>query len=301
MDIRARSRPAVVVVGSVNVDLALRVCSLPRPGETVTGAGISRSGGGKGANQAVAAARLGARVWLIAELGDDAFGEEALLELSGEGVDISLTETGHEPTGVALILVDDGGENVIAVAPGANLELSPERVEAAIRTLPVAEAVILACHEIPDATVLAAAEAASSRGFQMLVNAAPARPLSTRLLSTSPVVICNQVELTVVASDGVGLLLLQGPPAVLVTMGSEGVDIHQVGRSSLHIPAPKVDVKDSIGAGDAFCGAFATRLAEGASLEAATSFAVRAAALSVGSPGARAGLPRRSEVRDGAA
>lgn len=283
----------------MNIDLALRVPSLPRPGETVTGSGLSRSGGGKGANQAVAAARLGARVWLIAERGDDAFGEAALAELAGEDVDISLMGTGLQATGVALLLVDDDGENVIAVAPGANLELTPERVEAAVRALPVADAVVLACHEISDEAVLAAAQAAQSRGFRMLLNAAPARPLSTKLMSTAPVVICNQVELAVVASAGVDRLLTQGPPALLVTMGAFGVDLYSVGKPSRHIPAPKVDVQDTIGAGDAFCGAFATRLAEGASLERAASFAVRAAALSVGSPGARAGLPRRFEVRDG--
>jgi ribokinase len=299
MDTQPRSEPAVVVVGSVNVDLSIHVPSLPRPGETVTGGGLSRSGGGKGGNQAAAASRLGARVWLIAEVGGDPVGDEALAELARDGVDTSLVGRGREPTGVAVILVEDSGENLIAVAPGANLKLDPDRIGAAIRGLSMPAAVVLACHEIPDECVLAAAVASSSRGYQMVLNAAPARPLSARLLSSSQVVICNQVELPVVAPGGVSRLLGQGLKAVLVTLGAGGVDLFLAGHARLNVPAPSVDVEDTTGAGDAFCGAFATLLAEGGSIEEATRFAVTVAAISVRSRGARGGMPHRSDLQHG--
>jgi ribokinase len=296
MDSQARSEQAVVVVGSVNVDLSLTVPCLPRPGETVSGGGLIRSGGGKGGNQAVAASRLGAQVWLIAEVGGDPEGDDALAELARDGVDTSLVGRSRESTGLAVILVEAGGENLIAVAPGANLELDPDRTGASIRGLSTPAAVVLACHEIPDECVLAAAEASSSRGYQMVLNAAPARPISARVLSSAQVVICNQVELPLVAPAGVGQLLGQGPRAVVVTLGAGGADLFVAGHARLNLPAPTVDVEDTTGAGDAFCGAFATLLAEGASIEEATRFAVTVAAISVRSKGARAGMPHRSDL-----
>jgi ribokinase len=296
METHALRESAVVVVGSLNADLSVRVPRLPRPGETISGGPFTRSEGGKGGNQAVAASRLGARVWLIAEVGEDPFGESALAELIHEGVDTSMVRSGREPTGVAVILVDDQGENLIAVASGANLTLGPDRAREAIEGLPVAEAVVLACLEIPDETVLAAAKAAESRGFQMLVNPAPARPLSPELLSSSRIVILNQHELAIVAPHGPKTLLEQGPEAVVVTLGAGGVDLYLRGESRSHVPAPRVEVADATGAGDTFCGAFATRLADGASIAEATKFAVTAAAISVRSQGARQGMPRQHDL-----
>lgn len=298
METHRHRQGAVVVTGSVNTDLSIRLPRLPGPGETVIGSRLSRSGGGKGGNQAVAASRLGARVWLIAEVGDDPFGEAVLAELAREGIDTSMVAKGREPTGLAVILVDDHGENLIAVASGANLELDAERVRKAIAGLPMPDAVVLTCHEIPDESVLAAAEAAESRGYQMVLNPAPARPLSPRLLSKSQIVICNQVELATVAPQGPEQLLEQGPEAILVTLGGSGVDLYLEGKARLNFPAPRVEVADTTGAGDTFCGAFVARLAERAPIEEAVKFAVMAAAISVRSQGAREGMPRRGDLQE---
>src|SRR5438477_11248317 len=169
---------AVVVVGSVNMDLVVRMDHLPAPGETVVGGSFVRVPGGKGANQAAAAARMGAaRTWLVGMVGRDEFGAEARADLERFGVDLSFLGTSAEPTGVAAILVDGRGENMIAVASGANAVLDGRAVADAVRSVPAEAAVVLACLEVGEDAVLAAARAARARGFAFVLNPAPVRPL----------------------------------------------------------------------------------------------------------------------------
>src|SRR5918911_3403391 len=176
------TQPRVVVVGSVNVDLVVRLPRLPRPGETVSDGTFTVTAGGKGGNQAVAAARLGADVVLVAALGDDDHGRTARDDLEREGVDTRLVTTAPAATGVAVVLVDETGENLIAAAPGANALLSAEAVAAALAGLPDGPAVVLACLEVPLPAVEAAAESAARRGWPFVLNPAPASPLPSDLL-----------------------------------------------------------------------------------------------------------------------
>jgi sugar/nucleoside kinase (ribokinase family) len=181
-----RDGTTVVVVGSINADLLVSVPRLPAPGETVIGGRFRRAPGGKGGNQAAAAARLGAQTWLVGCVGDDDPGREARQELCKAGVDTSLLAVGRAPTGVAAVITDTAGENAIAVASGANDELDADLVRVACAAVPAADAVVLACLEIPDEAVLAAAEVAAARGWPFVLNPAPARPLAPELLRRWP-------------------------------------------------------------------------------------------------------------------
>ena len=187
-------RPVVVVVGSVNADLVVRLPQLPSPGETVLDGTFHRGGGGKGANQASAAARLGARAVLVGRVGDDDLGREARADLEAAGVDVSFVAQGTEPTGVALILVDAGGENLIGVASGANMEVTAAQVSEAIGSVPGGRAVVLAGLEVPDEAVFAAARTARERGFPFVLNPAPAKPLSQELVALCDVLTPNRTE-----------------------------------------------------------------------------------------------------------
>src|SRR5215207_5247779 len=267
----------VIVVGSVNADLVVRAERLPAPGETVTGGRFSRHGGGKGANQAVAAARLGACVAMVGAVGDDDLGEEALALLAGEGVDVAAVARAAAPTGVALIAVDAGGENQIAVASGANAELDPEAVERAVR-----------------------AGARAARG-PVVLNPAPARAVPDELAALGPVLTPNAGEACELTGErepeaAARALAARTGAAVLVTLGAGGVLVLDGGETR-RLPAPRVDAVDTTGAGDAFNGALATALAEGGDLRSAAAFAVAAAALSTRAPGAREGMPHRDQVR----
>ncbi len=282
----------VIVVGSVNADLVVAVDALPGPGETVAGGRFARWGGGKGANQAVAAARLGASVALVAAVGDDAFGADALRELTSEGVDVSAVARVNAATGVALIVVDASGENQIAVASGANAEVSAELVRAA----DLGDAVILLGHEVPDDAVLAGAEA----GGRVILNPAPAREIHPRVLAAHPILTPNASEaaqLTGERDPEVAARALEagsGAP-VLVTLGAGGALLLDGGEVS-RLPAPPVDVVDTTGAGDTVNGALAAELAAGRELRDAARFALVAAALSTRAEGARGGMPRREDV-----
>jgi ribokinase len=290
----------VLVVGSVNVDLVVRVAHLPAPGETVTGGAFTQHQGGKGANQAVAAARLGATVSLVGAVGDDGFGRGALVDLRGEGVDVSrVALLNGVPAGLALIMVDERGENQIAVASGANAALDGATVAAALSGWrPRPGAVLLTGFELGDGAILAAAQAAAARGVRLLVNPAPARPLDPELLALSPILLPNEGEATALTGKpdpraaALALVALTHSP-VIVTIGAGGALL--VGadgpRSVEHVPAPSVAVVDTTGAGDAFAGALAAQLASGSPLAEAVQVAVRAASLSVGVAGARGGRP----------
>jgi len=299
----------VAVVGSLNTDRTLLVDHLPGPGETVLTAGPARvSFGGKGANQASAAAAFGGRVAMIGRVGDDGDGRAILADLAGRQVDArAVLITAGAPTGGAMIAVDAAGENLIIVDPGANSMLAP----ADIGTAGVGEeAVLLAQLEIPLPAVEAAV--AGSRGLVVL-NPAPAVQVGPRILDRVDVLVPNRSELGHLAGaalpgtlDGVARLArkLADRADVVVTLGSDGalvVPRHGGPRGAMHIAAPRADVVDGTGAGDCFCGALAVLLAEGADLVDAARVAVAAATISSTGNGARGRLPLRGEAEEQAA
>jgi len=303
----------VIVVGSVNTDYSVRIGRLPRPGETVTGGRLEIRPGGKGANQAHAAARLGAEVTLVAAIGTDAAGESALADLAGAGIDTSALARSGAPSGFAMILVDSAGENMIAVAPGANEQLSAALVTERLAGLLTAAAVVLASLEVPLAAVQAAAVAAAAADAVLIVNPAPGQVLPPQLLRGA-IVTPNEGEILLVAPrtsgpDGpvgpddaageaaaVAYLLSCGARAVIITRGSRGATIFRDGRDPLEVPAPVVEVVDTVGAGDAFNGALATALAARLPLDTAVVAAVQAGAAACTGAGARQALPRASDI-----
>jgi ribokinase len=291
----------VVVVGSVNADYSVRIEHLPQPGETVTGGVLEILPGGKGANQAHAAARLGAQVTLVAAVGDDAAADQAVADLSADGISTSGLLHCPGPSGTAVILVDEAGENMIAVAPGANERLTPAEAARLLDGPLAAGTVILASLEIPLATALAAAEAARAAGAALVLNPAPGQVLPPGLVH-GVILTPNEGEvlrLTPAANgehDAVAGLLEAGAAAVIVTRGSRGATMFRAGQPPADFPAPKVKVVDTVGAGDAFNGALATALAGRLPLETAVTAAVQAGAFACTGAGARAALPRASDI-----
>jgi len=288
----------VVVLGSLNVDLVITVEQLPRAGETVGGGTLGVHQGGKGGNQAVAAARLGATVTFVGLVGDDDFGRQARQALMDEGINDDALGTSTTPTGVALIVVDVNGDNQIAVAPGANAEVGsgswPAELELGRGD------VLLASFEVGDEAVIGAAQRASSSGALVLVNPAPARELPTALMATRPILIPNELEALELTGEtdpvAAGRILAgrSGSP-VVVTLGRSGAVVIADGEIT-PIAAPLVQAVDTVGAGDAFAGALAAELANGTSLLEAANFAVHAASISVTKAGARGGMPSRAEA-----
>jgi len=285
-----------VVVGSVNADLVVRLPRLPSPGETVLDGTFHRGGGGKGANQASAAARLGARAVLVGRVGDDPLGREARGDLEAAGVDVSFVAEGSEPTGVALILVDASGENLIGVASGANMEVTAAQVGEAVGSVPAGRAVVLAGLEVPDEAVFAAAKTARRRGFLFVLNPAPAKPVPPELIALCDVMTPNRTEVGGLGFASPEDLLAAGAGAVVVTLGGEGVEVHRPGSPAVPVPAFPVEVVDTTGAGDAFSGALAWALASGEPLDSAIELACAAAALSTRALGARSAQPTADEV-----
>ncbi len=314
----------MVVVGSVNVDLVIRGERLPAPGETVTGGTFERHHGGKGGNQAVAAARLGRPVAFVGAVGDDAFGSEARAALELEGIDVSsLATIPGQATGLALIMVDRRGENLISVASGANARLSPAAIGRAFDRIGVgAGDVVLVCREIAIDTVRDALRRGRAAGATTVLNPAPADGIDRTLLAEADVISPNQGELLALAaadarrsgraSDSAaaaaadvaraarGLLepSAAGPgvsDAVVVTLGADGALL--VTRDDVvDIPPFRVAAVDATGAGDAFNGALAAALVGSASIETAVRRAVVAGALATRSSGARAGMPTGDEL-----
>jgi ribokinase len=290
------------VVGSVNADLVVSVPALPGPGETVTGGTFARHGGGKGANQAVAAARLGAAVTFVGAVGADELGAAAVAELAAEGVDVgAIARLAGVATGVALITVDAAGENSIAVASGANAELDGDAVRAALDgRLDGPAGVVLLGHEVPAAAVLAGAQAARDAGWTPILNPAPARELPAALIALAPLLTPNASEAGALAGTAdpeaaaAALAGRTGAP-VLVTLGARGALLVD-GTGTRRLAAPAVEVVDTTGAGDALNGALAAELAAGRTLADAAQVAVRAASLSTRRPGARAGMPGRDAL-----
>jgi ribokinase len=288
---------AVAVVGAINVDLVVAAARLPGPGETVLGDRLLRSGGGKGANAAVAAARAGAEVRLIGAVGADPDGAAQRAELATAGVDVEdvvmLPDIG---TGAALIVVDPAGENQIAVAAGANGQLAAGHVRAALDRRP--PGVLLVSSEVSPSAVAAAVRWGAAAGVPCLLNPAPARPELVELIGLGPVLTPNRGELaalvaaiTVLPPEDVGsaasLLVARSQAAVLVTLGAAGALLLQPDGAVRPIAAPVVHPVDTTGAGDVFNGVLAARLAAGAGLVDAAGAAVAAASSSVTRPGAR--------------
>jgi ribokinase len=295
----------VFVMGSINQDFVLRVERRPRPGETVTDAELSKGSGGKGANQAAAAAILGASVAFLGRVGDDEFGEPLVRALAEKGIDTSLIERAPgASTGAAFITVTPDGENAITVAPGANRSLAPEDVEAASEAIRDAR-VLVTQMEIPVKTVLRAVEVATESGTRALVNLAPTFEVPQELLERLDPLVVNEHEAAfVLGSEVEGVegalsaapeLLSLGPRSAVITVGEAGA-VFAEGESSGHLPAPTVDVVDTTGAGDAFVGALALRLARDAPLEEAVAYAVRAGAAAVTEEGAQGALPTPAAV-----
>ena len=296
-------RPRVVVVGSANADMVVRVPQLPIPGETLLGGAFALVPGGKGANQAVAASRLGAVVTFVGCVGADGFGDMLVLNLENEGVDTRFVVRDPDaPTGVALITVDETfGENTIVVAPGANARLSPALVDMAAAAIRDAD-IVLCQLEIPLGTVLTAFQIARAAGKQTLLNPAPAQMLSDELLSAASVLTPNQTEAAQILggdydpSAAALMLKHRGVESVVITLGSAGARL-VTSASNLGIPAfPAEHVVDTTAAGDCFAGALAVALGEGQSLEDAVKFASAAASLSVETEGAQPSLPNRLAV-----
>jgi ribokinase len=277
----------VVVVGSINVDLVCRAPRLPVPGETVLGTAFETLPGGKGANQAVAAARAGTETVLVARVGGDGFGESQRSQLAANDVDVTQVGTcRHDPTGVALITVADDGENSIVVIPGANAKLRIEHLGDAVAAGVLEGAgAVLAQLEVPIAVVHAAFSAARDAGVRTILNPAPAQPLGADLLALTDIVVCNEVERDALGTsiDAVG--------EVVVTLGSDGVR-WRGGAVGPH----RVEVVDTTGAGDAFCGAFAAALADGLDLATAVERGNAAGALACTSVGAQTSSPTAAQI-----
>nr|WNW36886.1 ribokinase [Streptomyces sp. Li-HN-5-13] len=295
--------PSITVVGSVNRDLVLTVEDLPRPGETVLARGFVEGVGGKGANQAVAAARLGSQVRLVARVGAD--GEPIRRVLAAEGVDLDAVLTAPDAgTGIASVVVDRAGENTIVVNAGANAVLSVEDLPQWLARTP--GEVVLVQHEVAAEVVAAAVLRAREQGGTVVLNPAPARPVAPAVLAAVDVLVPNLGELAALlgAEPASGLAaaraLLERADlpcgAVVVTLGADGALIKQPGRPAVHLPAPVVDAVDTVGAGDSFCGALADALARGADLPAAAARAVRAASLAVTGLGAQSSMPYAAQL-----
>jgi ribokinase len=295
----------IVVLGSSNTDMIINLERLPRPGETILGGAFSMAGGGKGANQAVAAARAGGNVALIARVGKDMFGDQAVRGFEEAGVDVGLViRDPQAPSGVALIFVDRNGENSIAVASGANAALGPEDVRRAERVLEGA-AILLLQLEIPLETVRSAAEIASTSGALVILNPAPARPLDDDILRHISVLTPNEVEAEMLTGEAVGseseaanaarILRNRGAKTVIMTLGARGAYVSGPEFEGL-VPGFKVKPVDTTAAGDVFNGALAVALSGKAGLQEAVRFANAAAALSVTVAGAQTSAPFRTAI-----
>jgi ribokinase len=290
----------VVVLGSINTDFVVSADRLPAPGETVLGGSLAIHHGGKGANQAVAAARAGAEVLFIGCVGDDRYGDDALEAMRGEGIDVSRVRRTDGPTGAALITVGPRGENQIVVAPGANATLTTDDAEAVAELL-ADGAVLLTCLEVPLATVVAAVRTATGAGRQAIVNPAPAHALPAELLALAPILTPNEHELVVaIGNDDSAAALAEltartnGP--VVVTQGPAGALLARGEHRERFEGRPAPVLVDTTGAGDTFNGVLAAWLADGATLAEAITAANVAAALSVGAAGARGGMPARAAI-----
>lgn len=299
-------RPRIVVVGSINLDLVVACARLPLPGETVAGRSLREIPGGKGANQAVAAARLGAQVAMIGRVGDDAYGKRLRAELVAAGVDAAhVRETPHCRSGLAAINVSDAGENTIVVIGGANAKLSPTDVAASESAFRDAQ-VLLVQLEVPLDTIVAAVKLAQRQGVQVIVDPAPAADsLPAELLAADAICpneteaarLCgNAVETAEDARAAAAWFCRHGAKIAIVKRGAQGCVVATGDGQQREFAAYKVEVVDTTAAGDAFAGGLGTALAEGQPLDRAIGFASATAAISVTREGAQPAMPTREEV-----
>jgi ribokinase len=295
----------IVVVGSSNTDMIIKLARIPRPGETILGGEFSTAAGGKGANQAVAAARAGGKVMFVARVGQDMFGEQAVQGFVGDGINVDyVVRDAASPSGVALIFVAADGENSIAVASGANGKLSPADVAKARAAITSADVLVMQL-ETPLATVAAAAELAAENGVPVILNPAPAQPLPDSLLKRVAILTPNETEAELLtgikveneagARKAAEALRSKGVKTVLVTLGSRGAYVSGDGIDGM-VPGFKVAPVDTTAAGDVFNGALAVALAEGEPLDRAVRFANAAGALSVTRLGDQPSAPRRADI-----
>lgn len=307
--LKTAGKDRIVVVGSANMDMVISAAHFPNPGETLTGYGFMTNHGGKGANQAVAAARLGAQVSFVGKVGDDDFGRATIEMMRKEGIDISaLTITKDVPTGVALITTVPSGENTIIIEPGANAKLTPEDIDNAKDIFSQA-AIVLMQLETPVLTLIKAAAIAKEQGAIVVLNPAPAptSPLPAELLQNVDLLIPNETEASTMSGVVVeteadiptALERLQtfGIQYVIVTLGSRGACICTDGKQLL-VPAQRVDAVDTTAAGDTFCGALCTALLQAKELPEAMRYGCKAAAISVTRRGAQMSMPYKNEIGD---
>lgn len=294
----------IVVIGSSNTDMVVRSEHLPRPGESVLGGDFMMAGGGKGANQAIAVARMGHNVVFSAAVGRDMFGDAAVAGYQRFGVDTSYIVRKDTPSGIALIMVDGAGQNSISVALGANNCLTAEDVMPALESVSAGDIVLLQL-EIPMSTVDACVAVAAAKGAKVVLNPAPAAVVSEQTLSKLYLITPNQTEAQTLtgievvdeasATAAAKTLTAKGVERVVITMGSQGSLLYEDGVSEI-IPAHKVSAVDTTAAGDVYNGALCAAIAEGMSLGDALRFATKAAAISVTRAGAQPSVPSREEV-----
>lgn len=297
----------ILIIGSSNTDMVIQTEHLPAPGETILGGTFFMTAGGKGANQAVAAARLNGAVTFICKVGNDMFGNQAKALFAQEGIDTThLLTDAILPSGIALIMVDKQAENVIAVASGANAALTPTDLRHIDALLDTA-AIILMQLEIPLTTVQYVASKALSKGIPMILNPAPACPLQDELLQCISIITPNETEAEILtgvkvtdipsAQQAANILYRKGIPTVIITMGSNGALVLHNGIFT-HVPTIVVQAVDTTAAGDVFNGALAVALSQGKAVTDAAAFACKAASISVTRLGAQASAPYRHEIAD---
>ena len=290
----------ILVIGSCNTDMVIKGPHIPVPGETILGGEFKMGPGGKGANQAVAAARLGGDVTFICKVGRDMFGKEAIEGYKKDGINTDYTLYSEKPSGVALILVDDEGENVISVAPGANGDITLEDIESLRPVIEAADYVVFQL-EVPVEAVAKAAEIAHNAGAYVILNPAPACKLPEDIFKNISLITPNQTEialLTGINGDNeaaIRKLVDMGVKDIILTLGSKGSAVWN-GNGIDIVPAKKVKAVDATAAGDTFAGGLVVALSEGKTLREAAEFATKASAITVQKLGAQDSIPHRSEI-----
>ena len=295
----------IVVVGSCNTDMVIKADRLPVPGETILGGTFFMNPGGKGANQAVAAARMGGNVTLISKTGNDVFGKQSVSLYNSENIKTDfIFSDAKRPSGVALITVDSHGENCIVVASGANASLCPADIDKAGAEIESSDLILMQL-EIPIDTVEYVAEIANKKGIKVILNPAPARALSNNLLKHLFIIIPNKSEAEILsgikvfdiesAKQAANIISAKGVNIVVITLGAQGALIKEFDEYHF-VEASKVDALDTTAAGDTFCGALCVGLSEGKSILDSVKLAARAAAITVTRMGAQASIPYRSEL-----
>jgi len=296
----------IVVVGSCNTDMVVKSNRIPVPGETILGGNFMMNPGGKGANQAVAVARMGANITFISKTGNDLFGRQSVEMYSEENINTDfIFSDPNLPSGVALIMVDNNGENCIVVASGANASLSTQDIDKAKDVIESAD-ILLMQLEIPIETVEYAAKMAYRKGIKVILNPAPAAFLSNELMSYLYAIIPNNSEAELLsgikvadwetAKQAADIIGAKGVDVVVITLGSKGALIKD-GELYYEVPVEKIDAIDTTAAGDTFCGAFCVGLSEGLSVEDAVRIANKAAGITVTREGAQAAIPYRKEIQ----